>query len=268
MEIISDKEFQEFAQWLYKRTGIHLNSSKKVMLTTRLRRRLMHYQLNNYGDYYRLVSSGAYPEEAQVMIDHLTTNETHFFREPKHFKFLADTLRSSYRKRTEPCRVWCAASSSGEEVYTLAMVLDDVMGKGRWSVLGSDISSRVLQKARRGIYPEEQNVDIPEHYLKQYCLKGVGEQEGNFAFDRSLRQSIELRQVNLTESLVSLGQFDFVFIRNVMIYFDGRTKADVVKRVVAQLKPGGYIVTSHSESLHGLSNDLTMVSPSVYRRST
>ncbi|MBR9827632.1 MAG: protein-glutamate O-methyltransferase CheR [Oceanospirillales bacterium] len=263
MAAISDIEFQKFARLLYETVGIHLSERKKIMLSTRLQRRLQHYNLHSFSEYYQLVTSDADAGELQVMIDHLTTNETHFFREPAHFHFLKDLIR---KERYEQCRVWCAASSSGEEVYTLAMVLDDALNHGRWSVLGSDISSRVLQRARRGVYPEEDNVTIPEPLLKRYCLQGVGPQAGNFAIDRQLKRAIEFRQINLTTQLPAIGQFDLIFIRNVMIYFDQPTKHQVVQRVVGQLKPGGYILTSHSETLHGISAELEMVQPSIYRK--
>lgn len=263
MASISDVEFQRFARLLYQQAGIHLSDRKKVMLATRLNRRLQHYGLKSYGQYFKLVTGHEHPQEMQVMIDHLTTNETHFFREPAHFHFLADLVR---RKGYDHCRVWCAASSSGEEVYTLAMVLDDALGAGRWSVLGSDISTRMLAQARRGVYPEEDNVSIPDPLLKRYCLQGIGSQSGNFAIDRQLKRSIEFRQINLTTQLPTIGQFDLIFIRNVMIYFDQPTKHEVVKRVIGHLKPGGYILTSHSETLHGISSELEMVRPSIYRK--
>lgn len=263
MTAISDAEFSKFARLLYAHAGIHLSERKKVMLATRLNRRLNHYGLGSFAQYYKLVTGEEHPGELQVMIDHLTTNETHFFREPAHFRFLSDLVS---REGYGDCRVWCAASSSGEEVYTLAMVLDSALGSGRWSVLGSDISSRVLQQARRGIYPEADNVAIPDPLLKRYCLQGIGAQAGNFAMDRQLKRHIEFRQINLTTQLPSIGRFDLIFIRNVMIYFDQPTKHEVVKRVVGQLKPGGYILTSHSETLHGITPELEMVKPSIYRK--
>ncbi|WP_027854954.1 CheR family methyltransferase [Marinobacterium litorale] len=263
MHDISDDEFEKFARLLQARAGIHLTERKKVMLATRLERRLNHYGFDRFGQYYRLVTSSDGHDELQVMIDHLTTNETHFFREPEHFRFLANTLRE---QRFERCRVWCAASSSGEEVYTLAMVLDDVLGAGRWQLLGSDISTRVLERARKAIYPEEDNLSIPPYYLKRYCLQGVGQYDGSFTIDRKIRGGIEFRQINLTEALPSIGSFDFIFIRNVMIYFDQPTKQQVVANVLKALKPGGYIITSHSESLHGVNSSIRMVRPSVYRK--
>ncbi len=263
MAEITDAEFGKFAKLLYECAGIHLSERKKVMLATRLHKRLRYYGFHSFGQYYRLVTDEAHADERQVMIDHLTTNETHFFREPAHFKFLADLLRD---QKPEFCSVWCAASSSGEEVYTLAMVLDDILGPERWALLGSDISSRVLKTARQGVYPEEDNHSIPERLLKKYCLKGRGEQSGRFAIDRSLKQNVELRQINLTQTLPTIGPFDLIFIRNVMIYFDAQTKARVVQRVLKALKPGGFIITSHSETLHGISPDIAMVKPSVYRK--
>ncbi|GAA0783407.1 CheR family methyltransferase [Marinobacterium sediminicola] len=263
MASISDVEFQRFARLLYEQAGIHLSERKKVMLATRLNRRLQHYGLRSFGQYFKLVTGDEHPEEMQVMIDHLTTNETHFFREPAHFDFLADLIK---REGYDFCRVWCAASSSGEEVYTLAMVLDDALGMDGWAVLGSDISSRMLKQARRGVYPETDNVSIPERLLRRYCLQGVGAQAGNFAIDRRLKRNIELRQINLTTQLPSIGSFDLIFIRNVMIYFDQPTKHQVVKRAIGHLKPGGYILTSHSETLHGITPELEMIRPSIYRK--
>lgn len=263
MASLSDTEFHRFARLLHEQAGIHLSERKKVMLATRLNRRLQHFGLRSFGQYFKLVTGGNEPGELQVMIDHLTTNETFFFREPAHFDFLAELVR---RQNYEQCRVWCAASSSGEEVYSLAMVLDDVLGRSRWSILGSDISSRVLQQARRGIYPETDNVTIPDAFLKRYCLQGIGAQAGNFTIDRRLKLHVEFRQINLVDTLPAIGQFDLILIRNVMIYFDQVTKAEVVKRVVGQLKPGGYLLTSHSETLHGITSDLDMIRPSIYRK--
>ncbi|WP_432698341.1 CheR family methyltransferase [Marinobacterium sp. YM272] len=263
MHPITDDEFRKFAKLLQDRAGIHLTDKKKVMLSTRLERRLNHFGFDRYSQYFRLVTSGEAPEELQVMIDHLTTNETHFFREAEHFRFLANTLREEGFDR---CRIWCAASSSGEEVYTLAMILQDVLGSGRWQVLGSDISTRILERAQRGIYPEDGNSSIPEYYLKHFCLKGVGRYEGCFTLDRRLREGIEFRQINLTDRLPSIGTFDFIFIRNVMIYFDQPTKVNVVASVLKALRPGGYIITSHSETLHGINPDIRMIRPSVYQK--
>lgn len=263
MHEISDDEFRKFAKLLYDRAGIHLTDKKKVMLSTRLERRLRHFGFERFSQYYRLVTSGEATDELQVMIDHLTTNETYFFREAEHFRFLAQRLRAEELKE---CRIWCAASSSGEEVYTLAMIAQDVLGDGRWSVLGSDISTRVLERARRGIYAEDSKGSIPEYYLKRYCLKGIGRYEGCFTLDRTLRAQVEFRQINLTEPLPALGSFDFIFIRNVLIYFDQPTKCKVVANVLKALRPGGCIVTSHSESLHGVSSELRMIRPSVYEK--
>jgi Methylase of chemotaxis methyl-accepting proteins len=263
MVAISDAVFRKFARLLHERAGIHLSEQKKMMLATRLNKRLQHFGLRSFNQYFTLLNDPAHPDEMQVMIDHLTTNETYFFREPAHFDFLESLLR---RERREQWRIWCAASSSGEEVYSLAMVLDDVVGTGHWFVLGSDISTRMLAQARRGVYPEEDNATIPQRLLKKYCLKGVGAQAGSFAINRRLKQGIEFRQINLTALLPPLGQFDLIFIRNVMIYFNQPTKHEVVKRVLGQLKPGGYIITSHSETLHGITSELAMVKPSIYQK--
>ncbi|GAB0077998.1 hypothetical protein TOC8171_34010 [Pseudomonas syringae] len=163
-------------------------------------------------------------------------------------------------------RVWSAASSSGEEPYSLAMTLAEQLGTTPWEVIGSDISTRVLTKARSGHYPMERTETLPHTLLVKYCLKGTGRQEGTFLIDKSLRNRVSFIQVNLNETLPDLGEFDVIFLRNVMIYFDQETKSKVVARLLPRLKPGGYFIISHSESLNGVNDTLKLVAPSIYRK--
>lgn len=260
---ISDKEFSQFKNLIYSIAGINLSPAKKPLVSGRLAKRLRERQLANYGDYFKLLSSGQEPNEIQMAVDLLTTNETYFFRESKHFDFLRQNILTQH-KRGQPFRVWSAASSSGQEPYTIAMVLADCLGEQPWEVLASDISTRVLERARTGHYPLEQARHIPKNYLNKYCLKGVGAQEGTFLVDRSLRSKVNFIQVNLNATLPKLGEFDLVFLRNVMIYFDEDTKRQVVRRIMGQLKSGGHLIIGHSESLNGIVNDLKSLMPSVY----
>lgn len=262
---ISDAEFANFRDFAYQKAGISLSDAKKGLVCGRLAKRLKHYGLDSYGDYFKIIKSGQNPEEIQTALDLLTTNETYFFREPKHFDFLKNSILAG-RKPGAAFRVWCAASSSGEEPYTLAMVLSEGLGDSQWEIVASDISTRVLEKARNGLYPMERASGIPAHHLKAHCLKGVGSQEGMFLIGKRLRSRVSFRQINLVETLPDIGTFDVVFIRNVMIYFDMETKRQVVKRIMPLVKPGGYLVISHSESLNGISNDFESVAPSIYRR--
>ncbi len=262
---LNDIEFNQFQSWLYQAAGINLSSAKKALVAGRLFKRLRHYELESYGDYFKLIMSGQRADELQVALDLLTTNETYFFREPKHFDFLSQqVLPNAAPGKT--FRLWSAASSSGEEPYSLAMTLAEGLGTTPWEVLGSDISTQVLAKARTGHYPMERASTLPQPLLVKYCLKGTGRQHGTFLIDRTLRNRVNFLQVNLNETLPELGEFDVIFLRNVMIYFDQPTKIRVVERLIPRLKPGGYFIVSHSESLNGVSDALKLVAPSIYRK--
>lgn len=260
---LSDSEFQRFRRLIYELAGIHLTEAKKALVSGRLGRRVRHHGLKSFGDYFELVRRDA-SNERQIMVDLLTTNETYFFREEKHFRLLAETLLPQYPSGA--VSAWSAACSSGEEAYTLAMVLAEQRGYDRFSVLGTDISTRVLDDARKGIYPLDQARHIPPEYLRRYCLKGVRSQEGRFAIEERLRRHVAFRHFNLNGAWDGLGRFDLIFLRNVMIYFDAQTKQRLVERIANHLEPGGYLFVGHSESLNGMSVRFQTVVPSVYRR--
>ncbi|MDX1392044.1 MAG: CheR family methyltransferase [Rheinheimera sp.] len=262
---LKDTEFTKFQQWLYKTAGINLSPAKKSLVASRLFKRVKLYQLRSYAEYFALIMSDKVPTELQVALDLLTTNETYFFREPRHFEFLKQTILPA-ATALRPFRVWSAASSSGEEPYSLAMVLADHFGDTGWQLLGSDISSQVLEKARIGHYPLTRTENIPRPLLMKYCLKGVGQQQGTFLVCRSLRDKVEFRQINLVEPFPDIGQFDVIFLRNVMIYFDQETKCKVVANMLPLLRPGGYFIVSLSESLNGVTEKLRLVSPSIYQK--
>lgn len=262
---ISEREYQRFQAFIHEAAGITLSSGKKALVCGRLGKRLAHHGFEKYSDYLALLDSGRDPAEVQIAVDLLTTNETYFFREPKHFELLRRMALEA--PRNQPFRIWSAACSSGEEPYSMAMVLADVRPDKPWEVVGSDISSRVLQRARQGHYPMERARQVPPAYLKRFCLKGTGDQEGTLLVQRALRDRLKLLQVNLNQALpVDLSNFDMVFLRNVMIYFNADTKRQVVERVVATLRRGGMFIVGHSESLNGMMTGVEQVSPSVYRK--
>lgn len=265
MANITDQEFAKFQRFIYEAAGITLSSSKKALVSGRLAKRLQQCKVSTYAQYFDLLSSGAAPAEVQTAVDLLTTNETYFFREPKHFNLLREQALMA-RKRLQPFRVWSAASSTGEEAYSMAMVLADSMDGMRWEVVGSDISKRVLEKAMAGHYPVERTKHIPEAYLKRFCLKGIDEQDGTLLVTGNLRKQVQFMHINLNAPLPQLGLFDMIFLRNVMIYFNGNTKREVVGRVLSLLKPGGYFCIGHSESLNDITNAVRSVAPSIYRK--
>lgn len=258
-----DSEFAQFQGLLYRLAGISLSPAKKALVCGRLAKRIKHHRLDSYGDYFRLLTSGSEQQELQIAIDLLTTNETYFFREPKHFEFLRSRILPA-RRPGSAFRVWSAACSSGEEPYSIAMLLADCLREAPWEIVASDISTRVLERARSAHYAMERAEHIPEAYLRAYCLKGVGRQEGTFMIDQRLRGKINFKQVNLNEQLPRQGEFDVIFLRNVMIYFDLETKRKVVQRLMAAIRPGGHLMIGHSESLNGVNEELQPVAPSVY----
>jgi len=260
--VLSEAEFREFQQMIFSVAGIHMPASKRTMVAGRLSKRLKELALAGYGDYWNFLRSNA--AEKQTAVDLLTTNETYFFREPRHFEFLRDRILPQCSRR-QRFRLWSAACSSGEEAYTAAMVLSDMLGTNGWEILASDISTQMLEKARSGRYPMARTDRIPPESLKRYCLKGIGEAAGTLMVDPPLRAKVDFRQINLNTKLPDVGLFDVIFLRNVMIYFNAETKQQIVARLQSCLKPGGYLLIGHSETLNGFQNGLEAVVPSIYR---
>ncbi|MDR3670697.1 MAG: CheR family methyltransferase [Holophaga sp.] len=261
---ITDAEFAQFQALLRGITGIHLSEFKKTLLVTRLASRLRERKVRSFTEYYKIIRHPLETDELQLAINHLTTNETFFFREPDHFQILKDFI-ASLRPIPMPFRVWSAASSSGEEAYSIAMVLADVLGGAKWEVVGSDISTRVLDRARTGLYPMERNGGIPKEYLQRFCLKGQGPQDGMMLIGKQLRDRVRFAQVNLNEPLPDLGRFDLIFLRNILIYFQNDQKRKVVEAVLPKLNPNGLLIVGHSENLMGVSERVKQVRPTVYR---
>lgn len=263
--LITPEEFAWIRTFLFERTGIELKSGKESMVMGRLDRRLRHYELDNYSEYFARLGPHN-PVETQLAIDLLTTNETYFFREPSHFEFLAKAVQE-LPWRPSPLRVWSAACSSGQEAYTIAMTLAESLPEEReWQILGTDISSRMVETARRGMYPLEAAENIPRHLLHTYGLRGRGEFDGYMAIDRELAAHVSFQQANLMDLPASLGVFDVIFLRNVMIYFDSETKAKVVHNLLPRLKSGGHLIIGHSETLNGITDRVVAVRPTIYRK--
>ncbi|AOU98540.1 SAM-dependent methyltransferase [Acidihalobacter yilgarnensis] len=264
---LAEPEFQAIREFIYRRAGIHLSTAKRALVAGRLEKRLREIGCPGYRAYLELLGGELRPgSEAQRAIDLLTTNETYFFREQKHFDFLAERVLPALAQTSQGVRIWSAACSSGEEPYSIAMTLAEHRGGRPWSLLATDLSQRVLDRAQAGIYPIERAERIPLHYLRAYCLKGVGSRAGSFAVARKLRERVEFRALNLNAPLAEThGLFDVIFLRNVMIYFDLPTKQALCRRLIPHLRPGGYLFVGHSESLNGVTSDLIVEAPSIYR---
>jgi chemotaxis protein methyltransferase CheR len=260
----SDKEFIQFQKMVEQVMGVYLPMHKKPLLNNRLSKRLAARQCRSFGEYFELIQREGEQAEHQLALELLTTNETYFFREPKHFDFLRDMVR---QKGSSPTvlRVWSAASSTGEEPYSIAMVLREYC-RCPWEVVASDINTQVLEQARRAIYPAMRIKLIPEELKRKYCRKGTGKFQGQLRVVPELRTQVRFMRVNLNEPLPQeLGRFDVIFIRNAMIYFERHTQMAVLDRLRRMLNSGGYIFIGHAESLQGLSDQFDMVQPAIYR---
>lgn len=258
---ITEAEYARFQAFVREATGINLTEVKKALVVARLGSRVRARNAQTFAKYYQIITDPNEATELQTAIDLITTNETSFFREPAHF----DMLKEFARDARPPFRVWSAASSSGEEAYTIAMVLAEVLGSGEWEVVGTDISTRVLERACRGLYPLDRSATIPTEYLRRYCLKGKDRYEGMFLIGRQLRDRTRFLQVNLCRPLPDLGKFDVVFLRNILIYFELQQKRAVVESIVRVMKPGAFLITGHSESLNGVTDRVASIRPTVYR---
>jgi chemotaxis protein methyltransferase CheR len=260
---ITEREFATLRDLVYRLAGISMGPSKKALVESRLRKRLNALGLDSYRDYVQLIGRPDRHGELQTAIDLLTTNETYFFREPRHF----DHLRDEVVKRRAPgtkIRVWSAACSSGEEPYSIAMLLADLCSE--WEVMASDLSTQVLAKARSGHFPMSRAQGVPPKYLRDYCLRGTGPQQGTMLIEPTLRKRVQFMHLNLLETPPPLGVFDVIFLRNVMIYFDLDTKRKVVTNLLPLLAPGGYLYIGHSETLNGIIDNLEQASVAVYRK--
>jgi chemotaxis protein methyltransferase CheR len=263
---ISAKAFAGLQELIFKAAGITMSDAKKSLMTGRLAKRLRALNLESYDEYlqYLTKGEGAHNNEFQRFVDLLTTNETYFYREPQHFDFLKQEILS----RHEPnklLRLWSAASSSGEEAYTLAMILSEALGvDGNWEIQGTDISTEMIKAARQGIYNEHRVRLVPKDIRRKYLLKGTKKYNGYVAVAPEIKRHVRFDHYNLVESPLRSEMFDVIFCRNVLIYFDQPTKKKVLERLCKQLKANCHLMTGHSESLHGMLPQLRSVKPSVY----
>ena len=261
---LSERSFNVVADVFHRVSGIRLVAAKRQLVIGRLQKLATEKGLSSLDEYVdKVIKSGDESELVRV-VDRLTTNETYFFREPAHFDFLTELL--AQRRPGQEFRVWSAASSSGEEAYSIAMLLADKLGPSGWKIVGTDLSTAMVDAARKALYPMERARNTSAQYLKRFCLRGSGPYEGQLLVSKALRANVHFEQANLMQPLPDIGKFDVVFLRNVLIYFDQDAKLDIVRRVSPLIKPGGYLFTGHSESLSNLPTGLSNVKPAVYAR--
>lgn len=262
--VFTDKDFERVRQLIYDHAGISLNSSKQDMVYSRLARRLRATGINNFRDYLALLESNDVVEW-EAFVNSLTTNLTSFFREPHHFPLLADHVLK--QKGKHPISLWCSASSTGEEPYSMAMTMVDAFGSFTppVTIVATDLDTNVLAKAEAGIYPLERVEKLSAEAMKRFFLKGAGAQQGYVRVRPELRAMITFRQVNLLSNEWPIrGPLDAIFCRNVMIYFDKETQLGILERFAPLLQPNGLLFAGHSESFHQAAHVFGLRGKTVY----
>ena len=266
---ITPDEFARFRVLIYNESGISLGDQKKTLLASRLSKRLQELGVESFSEYYDRVTGDPTKEEFTRMLDLISTNKTDFFREPKHFDFLRETVLPGLT-RDKRIRIWSSACSTGEEPYTIAITLfESVHNPREWDfkILASDLSTRVLAKAASGIYDEDKVREIPSDKLRRHFLRGRGDSSGLFKVKPHLASMIRFRRLNLmNDSFPIKNPLDVIFCRNVMIYFDRPTQETLVNKFHRFLKPGGYLFIGHSESLQWVNHPFKSLAPTIYRK--
>jgi chemotaxis protein methyltransferase CheR len=271
---LSDKNFRHLCEFVHRICGITLTIKKRSMIDGRLRRRMRALNIDNINDYCRFLFEEGSPEaEAELVhfIDAVTTNKTDFFREPAHFVFMQDRILPGYLDTgRRSLKAWSAASSTGAEAYTIAMVIDSFFhGRGDidYSILATDICTDVLEKGIAGRYPDTMLDPIPEKLRRQYVLIPEDPTCHEFLIARKLRSRIGFQQLNLMDDRYPFNRdFDLILLRNVLIYFDRPTQERVLAKLCEHLRPGGYLFLGHSESLTGSKLPLELVANTIFRR--
>jgi chemotaxis protein methyltransferase CheR len=268
---LADDEFALFRDLIAREAGIRLTDAKRALFVNRLARRLRDLGIPSFSAYYRRVMNDA--AERTVMLDRITTNETHFFREPRHFEFLERVAvprwiaEADAGRRQRAVRVWSCACSTGEEPFSIAMTLAAALPTWSVKIIASDLSTAVLEKASAATWSIERAAQIPQQFLSAYMMRGTRSQEGKMRADPRLRELVEFRKFNLIEGSYPFdAELDAVFCRNVFIYFDETTRRKVVERLAHALVPRGFLFLGHAEGASGASKLFRPVQPTIHER--
>jgi chemotaxis protein methyltransferase CheR len=270
---ITPDEYDLVRKLVYERAGINLGDNRQHLVQARLAKRIRMLSLSGFREYFKFLESDRNKDEMIRLIDAICTNTTFFFREADHFDFLAESLRSRIRdenwdQKRYTLRIWSAACSSGEEPYTLAMVVQKVLREFPsidFKILATDLSQKILAQAMTGRYDAQKLKIVPEEY-RRTCFRPVNGSRGTqFEIVPELRKQITFVNFNLmTPEFPFKFGFDYVLCRNVMIYFDRKTQEGLINRIARHIRPGGHLIVGHSESLNGLSHKMKYVKPTIY----
>lgn len=267
---ITDKEFNQLADFIHKNYGIHLKKEKQTLITGRLHKVLSELGMKSFTEYYDYLVKDKSGVGLAVLVDKITTNHTFFMREAEHFAYLKDQVLPFWKSniKNHDLRIWCAASSTGEEPYTLAMILSDFFESesNLWDtkLLATDISQTALNAAKLGVYSNERLQDLPLYWRTKYFIK---HDPLNMRVNDQLKRQVIYRRFNLVDDVFPFkSKMHVIFCRNVMIYFDQKTKDTLVRKLYDLLEPGGYLFIGHSESLNRETTPFKYVKPAVYRK--
>ena len=272
--VLGEREFRRISDLVYEHCGINLHDGKKELVRARLAKRLREGKFRTFSEYIRHVLDDPTGREFSILVDSLSTNLTKFFREEQHFeflrtRFLPSLLEAKQRRRDFRLRAWSAGCSSGEEPYSIAItLLEKVQGRGRWDVklLATDISTRILEKARAGVYEEQRIEPISPSLRSRYLIRRRQSRGDVYEVRPTLRDVVIFRYLNLMGDWPIRGPLDFIFCRNVMIYFDKPTQGRLIQRFYEMLASGGVLFTGHSESLTGIEHKFKYVQPTIYMK--
>jgi len=263
---LTDRALRSIIEIVYEKSGITLHEGKRELVAARLQKRLRQLGMSTYKEYLARLGQDNSGEELTLLLDAIATNHTSFFREAQHFAFLRDQIVPTLldKARAGGVEAWCAASSTGEEPVTISITMLEA-GIERFRLLSSDLSTKALATARQGTYKIDSVAGVPLALLRKYFQRGLGAQEGLARVVPEIRRLIEYRALNLIAMERLDRMFDFIFCRNVMIYFDKKVQQRVVSMLERHLVPGGHLFISHSESLNGITHRMKWVAPAVYR---
>jgi len=261
---------QYIARMIYERCRIRLHEGKDTLIKARLGKHLRRHGFSTLAQYCEYLETEADENEITIVVDSLTTNFTNFLREEDHFKFLVQQALPEHTiKGKKDFQIWSAASSSGEEAYSIGIYLSEyfpIEDGWNWRISASDISTKVLNKAKLAVYTNDRLDSMPREWLRKYFQRGVGNWEGHCRVVSGITDRVSFQQINLIESYTHSRPFEVIFCRNVMIYFDRATQEQIVRQMCRFLPSHGYLITGRSESLNGLSVPLRCIRPSIYQR--
>ncbi|MFP4175654.1 MAG: CheR family methyltransferase [Planctomycetota bacterium] len=266
---MKDEVFNRYRKLIYDKAGIALSEKKRALVRGRIGKRMRDLGLDSYEEYLERIEADTSGRELTELLDAISTNVTRFFREPEHFKFFADVVSRWNKAGQEKFRFWSAACSTGEEPYTMAMVLADIFPDPNldWKILATDISTKVLNRALEGTYPEKAFSKVSRDRMKRCFTKNRGEDPPTYTVRPVLKRRVLYRRLNLADAPYPMsGPMDVIFARNVMIYFDNRMRKKVLEEMDRLLRRGGYLIVGHAESLTGTLGSLKSVQPSVYKK--